>query len=207
MKAKVRSLLAGGTALDDDQLAEKLKVARQQVNQVCRELAGEGIVVRTADGPRGKIVNRLSAMAPPPAPARIAMVRRAGRALLAEDDLKRILERHLLGQGWKVTVLWGRDRGIDLVATRQAEHLIVECKGEAPTPQMEGNYFLGALGELVQRMGVAEAQYALALPNNQRFRGLVDRLPRLARQRLRLGVFFVGADGIVEFNPPPEHAP
>jgi hypothetical protein len=34
MKAKVRRLLAGGMVLDDDELAGRLKVARQQINQV-----------------------------------------------------------------------------------------------------------------------------------------------------------------------------
>jgi hypothetical protein len=56
---------------------------------------------------------------------------------------------------------------------------------------------LQALGELVQRMDEPASQYGLALPDNARYRGLVDRLPALARQRMHLTVFFVRADGSV----------
>jgi hypothetical protein len=72
---------------------------------------------------------------------------------------------------------------------------LIEAKGDAPTPQMQGNYFLGALGELLQRMDDPEAQYGLALPDNSRFRGLVERFPLLAVERLRLRVFLVKAEG------------
>jgi hypothetical protein len=60
------------------------------------------------------------------------------------------------------------------------------------------NYFLNALGELIQRMDDPDARYGLALPANNQFRGLVRRLPALARDRLRLVVFFVGVHGDVE---------
>jgi hypothetical protein len=113
------------------------------------------------------------------------------------------LERHLVAAGWTVKVLWGHERGIDVVATRGEERLIVECKGEAATQQQETNYFLGALGELVQRMTLPDAHYALALPDNPRFRGLVIRLPQLARHRLRLGIFFVDTEGRVEYEGSP----
>ena len=57
------------------------------------------------------------------------------------------------------------------------------------------NYFLGMLGELVQRMDDAQASYGIALPNNRQYRGLVDRLPALAEERLRLVVFWVSREG------------
>jgi hypothetical protein len=41
------------------------------------------------------------------------------------------------------------------------------------------------------------ARYALALPDNRRYRGLVSRLPRLARHRLQLTILFVGPGGAV----------
>jgi hypothetical protein len=159
--------------------------------------------VRNADGAGGKIVNRLASTAPPPRPSSVKPTVPGTRTLLSEYDLKRFLERHLVAAGWTVKVLWGHERGIDLVATRAQEHLIVECKGEGPSQQQETNYFLGALGELVQRMTLADAQYALALPDSRRFRGLVERLPQLARHRLRLGIFFVDAQGKIEYDRPP----
>jgi hypothetical protein len=53
------------------------------------------------------------------------------------------------------------------------------------------NYFLGALGELIQRMTDVTATYGLALTNNKQYRGLVQHLPGLARGRLNLAIFYV----------------
>jgi len=50
---------------------------------------------------------------------------------------------------------------------------------------------LGALDELVQRLTHPQATYGLALLDNAPFRGLVDRLPQLARDRLNLTIYFV----------------
>ena len=102
---------------------------------------------------------------------------------------------------------WGRERGIDIVATCGEDRLIIECKGEAPTQPQETNYSLGALGELAQRMTLPDARYALGLRASPRFRGLVSRPPGLARYRLRLSVFFVDATGQVEYEPPPTEEP
>lgn len=69
-----------------------------------------------------------------------------------------------------------------------------------------GNYFLNALGELLQRMSDDRARYAIALPENRRNLGLVERFPDLARRRLGLTIFFVRWDGsgyaIREVAPP-----
>jgi hypothetical protein len=50
------------------------------------------------------------------------------------------------------------------------------------------------LGELVQPMDDARAEYGIALPDNRPYRGLVDRLPGLACERLRVSVFLVSRD-------------
>lgn len=86
---------------------------------------------------------------------------------------------------------WGRKRGIDIDAHGPHGRFIVEAKGEVLLQPQQVNYFLGALGELVQRMSDANARYGLALPDNRQYRGLVERLPALSRERLRLTVFFV----------------
>lgn len=57
LKERVLALLAV-EALDDDQLAARLGVVRQQVNQTCRAMEYEGLLARHR-GPSGKIVNRL----------------------------------------------------------------------------------------------------------------------------------------------------
>jgi hypothetical protein len=62
------------------------------------------------------------------------------------------------------------------------------------------------LGELIQRMDDPEATYAIALPDNRQYRGLVSRLPSLAKRRMTLTVFWVDrtSDGLtVEEEPRP----
>lgn len=98
-------------------------------------------------------------------------------------------------QGFTVQVAWGHVRGIDIEARRGEERWAIEAKGEAATDQMGGNYFLNALGELLQRMSDERTRYAIALPENRRNLGLVGRFPDLARMRLGLTVFLVRRDG------------
>src|SRR5439155_13937084 len=75
---RILEQLGPGVALDDDELAGRLGVIRQQVNQTCRQLAKGGSIVREP-GWRGKIVNRRADVAavevpsqkPPPQPASV----------------------------------------------------------------------------------------------------------------------------------------
>ncbi len=46
-----------GLALDDDDIGGRLGINRHYVNQVCRQLAREGLVARS-EGPDGKLLNR-----------------------------------------------------------------------------------------------------------------------------------------------------
>ena len=183
-------------ALDDDQLAARFGVVRQQVNQACRALEKQGVLVRTV-GPSGKILNRIigSSAAPSTAPAPPAPPRPTVAAALAEDEVKTAIRDRFEAQGYTVQIAWGRVRGIDVEARRGAERWAIEAKGEAATDQLGGNYFLNALGELLQRMSDDRAHYAIALPENRRNLGLVARFPDLARRRLGLTVFFVRRDG------------
>ncbi len=52
----VDELTRSGRPLDDDELAARLAVVRQAVNQACRRMAEDGRIGRGA-GPEGKIVN------------------------------------------------------------------------------------------------------------------------------------------------------
>jgi hypothetical protein len=114
---------------------------------------------------------------------------------LTEDQVKQAVETHLEAQGWTVTVAWGRERGIDIDAIKRRERLVVEAKGEvAKGGAQQVNYFLGALGELMQRMDDPNARYGLALPGNQQYRGLMERLPVYGKERLGLMVFWVTRD-------------
>lgn len=178
--------LASGPA-DDDELATTFGVARQAVNQAARRLESSGRLARSV-GPDGKIVNRLPDHPAPPRPLL------AVDEHLSEDEVKTAIEAHLRDDGWDVNVAWGRARGIDIDAHRGSERLILEAKGAVALQPQQVNYFLGALGELLQRMDDPTATYGLALPDNSQYRGLVARLPAIAKERLGLVVYWIVRD-------------
>lgn len=190
---RVLAALVSEGSLDDDELADRFEVRRQSINQVTRRLATEGRIRRYL-GPDGKLTNAL------PSDEHIAESAATQPPLgspdndepLAEDEVKTAVQDHLDALGYTVTVAWGRARGIDIEATHLTKpRQVIEAKGEVSSDQQQGNYFLGALGELLQRMSDPDATYALALPDNRRYRGLVRRLPDLARDRLSLRVYWV----------------
>ena len=68
---------------------------------------------------------------------------------------------------------------------------MLEAKGEGSRPQMRGNLFLHALGELLRRMDGPDANFGLALPAHRRFAGLVLKLPAWVKARLNLRFYLV----------------
>jgi hypothetical protein len=96
-----------------------------------------------------------------------------------------------------VAVAWGRARGIDIDARHvDGRRFVIEAKAEVgKNGAQQVNYFLGMLAELMQRVDDPHASYGIALPDNRQYRGLVGRLPALAKDRLRLCVFWVSRRG------------
>jgi hypothetical protein len=117
---------------------------------------------------------------------------------LQEDSIKEFLRTHLEAREWKVAIVQGGAHGIDIDAKRGEERWIIEVKGCGSLNPMRVNYFLGALGELLQRMNDPEARYSIAVPDLPQFRGLWNRLPSLAKQKTGISCLFVRADGNVE---------
>jgi hypothetical protein len=93
---------------------------------------------------------------------------------------------------------WAKTRGIDLHARRGEERWIIEVKGSGSLDPMRVNYFLGVLGETLQRMDDPKAAYSIALPDLKQFRNLWKRLPILAKQRTKITALFVKGDGHVQ---------
>jgi hypothetical protein len=182
--------------LDDDALATRLGVShRQSVNQAARALEAQGRVQRLL-GPDGKIVNALrnqpSIEVRKPR-AKLAIPSPSDGMRITEDEVKKAVRDYLAVRGFDVVVAWGRVRGIDINARHpDGRRYVIEAKAEVGKngPQ-QVNYFLGMLGELVQRMDDPSASYGIALPANRQYRGLVGRLPELAKERLHLCVFWV----------------
>jgi len=118
---------------------------------------------------------------------------------ITEDEVKAAVRDYLLALGYSVEVAWERTPGIDIDARHPSrKRHIIEAKAETGSSgAQQVNYFIGMLGELLQRMDDEDATYGIALPENRQYRGLVERLPRLARDRIGLHVFWVarGSDG------------
>jgi len=117
---------------------------------------------------------------------------------LSEDSVKRHLQAWLESQGWRVTVVWGKGRGIDIEAFKQDQRWIIEAKGSGSRDPMRVNYFLCMLGETLQRMNDPRARYSIALPDHRQFRNLWARLPELAKSRTEITILFVDASGNVD---------
>lgn len=194
LKERIVAALAS-EALDDDELAARLGVVRQQVNQTCRAMEYDGLLTRQR-GPAGKIVNRLTAAgAQPPAPRSRSSTPSAPGTPITEDDVKAAVSDWLEAQGFEVAVAWGHDAGIDIAAQRDSERWVIEAKGTGGYDQMSRNYFFGVIGSLLQRMTDERAHYALAMPDVPPFINLVARFPELARRRTQLWFLLVRRDG------------
>jgi hypothetical protein len=167
-----------------------------QVNQEARLLAERGQLIRRQrpDGlignyPTGSAHVQLRDIEQP------EIVQTAER--LSEDELKESLRRWLEKNGWSVRVAWRRTRGVDISAARSGSRWLIEVKGLGSLPAMRVNYFLMILGETLQRMNDQGAKYSIALPDIPQFRGLWERLPRLAKERTTITALFVTPDGRV----------
>lgn len=153
---------------------------------------------------RNPVVGPVVKASTPPTTPPVAP-RPASNTAITEDEVKAAIRDYLQDRGYEVSVAWGRERGIDIEA-RGPDRLVIEAKGSATLQPQQVNYFLGAIGELVQRMNDPNARYGLALPDNRQYRGLVERLPALGRSRLDLTIYFVRHDGqrhVVTEVPPP----
>lgn len=110
---------------------------------------------------------------------------------MTEDEIKAAMKSTLEGRGYEVHVRWGKKSGSDIVAVLGDSRLVIEAKGEGSSRQMLGNYFLNALGEILQRMSDDTASYAIAFPAHSSFMELVLKLPKRVREALRLDFYFV----------------
>ena len=117
---------------------------------------------------------------------------------LQEDTAKEILNRWLESEGWTTTVMWGRQRGIDIEAVKGNQRWVIEVKGcGVDTAAMRVN-FLESFGQVLLCMDDSEARHSVAFPALPYYRNLWNELPPLAKERARIDAIFVGEDGKVE---------
>ena len=119
---------------------------------------------------------------------------------LQEEEIKRVLADYLVSNGWNVKVAWGHQQGIDIDADRNGKRWIIEVKGPGSRPQMRVNYFISILGETLQRMNDYNAKYSIALPDLQQYKGLWNKLPKLAKERTTIHLILVDENGNISFE-------
>lgn len=204
IRARILVSIAERPGQSDREITDRLlgaQAGQQQVNQVCRLLEAEGVLKREKM-PGGRIGNFPLEDYLPPRPETIA----AGPPLaasydgLSEDAVKALLEDWLRSDGWTPTVAWGHAFGIDIEARRGSQRWVIEVKGSGSRQPMRVNYFLAILGELLQRMDDPDAAYSIAMPDMPQYRGLWNRLPRLAKERLGITALFIDDAGAVSEN-------
>lgn len=217
MTAKSRSqdsLSEHGPMCDDCLSLETRIKPRQTINIACRAMVDDGILIRAKDiCPRcraTKIVNRLKgSTASVPWEGQVTNIRssQVDKPIknhdvegLSEDEIKQALVDWLSKDGWKSTVAWGNTRGIDVEAKRGEERWVIEVKGPGSRQPMRVNYFISILGETLQRMDDPASNYSIALPDLPQYRGLWERLPRLAKSRTKISIIFVSVDGDIELD-------
>tara|TARA_R110002072_G_scaffold141970_5_gene287293 strand:+ start:1779 stop:2408 length:630 start_codon:yes stop_codon:yes gene_type:complete len=164
-----------------------------QVNQECNLMAGRGQLRREKHDGVGSIRNWIGDVGKAVASGAQSSITRPD-AELSEDDVKAAIKTWLEDDGWSVQVAWGHQRGVDILGERGDERWLIEAKGCGSLQPMRVNYFIGMLGELLQRMDDPDARYSIAMPDMKQFRGLWDRLPQLAKKRVQVTALFVGSD-------------
>jgi hypothetical protein len=199
LTARIIMLLLDNHALSDRDITERLfgsDARHQYVNATCRHMETKGFIkrVKPVSGPimncivDAQVSRPLQAPEPSPESA----------PPLSEHALKFAIKAHLETEGWEVSnCAWGKSHGVDLDAKRSGERWLIEVKGIGSLSAMRANYFLGILGEILQRMDDPKAKYSIALPDVPQFRNLWKRLPALAKSRTGISALFIDADGNV----------
>jgi Holliday junction resolvase-like predicted endonuclease len=210
----LRALRTRPAGLTDAELAAILHKRHQHINQTCRTLARQGLITR--DTAFGGIVNKASSETPEqPAPEAYLRVISTGEEWSWEGNVQSRVATHLATTGWsiiRVADTAQRERGVDIIAERASQRLLVEVKGWPSTTYAQGErvgqpkptqpstqagvWFSEGLTTLIRRGAAPGVQLALALPEKPRYRALLSETA-WALGRLRITVYLVAADGTV----------
>jgi hypothetical protein len=203
LRERILAFVREHPGMTDREITDALLVPgapQQSVNQTCRALEASHHLSRKPRGD-GKIGNFLGDTQETLVVANRSIPIFQQLDPLSEDRLKEGLRAWLEHAGWAVEIADGRTHGIDVRATRNGASWIIEVKGRGSSQPMRVNYFIGILGELLQRMHDPGARYSIALPDLQQFRRLWERLPRLAKERTRISALFINEAGAIEEQP------
>lgn len=177
----------------DTEIEKALGKLHQQVNRVCRDLEKQGLLVRQPNPEkRGHLGNFPCRNAPERIPPEN---QRVSGEPLQEEDIKHILYNRLISDGWSVKVAWGHTPGVDIDARKDGHRWLIEVKGPGSRQPMRVNYFIGILGETLQRMDDPDARYTIAFPDMEQYRRLWNKLPRLAKERTTIDMMLIDSNG------------
>lgn len=118
---------------------------------------------------------------------------------LPEKKIKRILEKYVSSFGWEQEHLrFFIDHNNDIEVRRGRESWIIGIKAKEPSNREVNSIFISTLGRILQRMDDQNCKYSIAFPDTKQFRRLWERLPQIAKQRMKVTVLFVNQTGIVD---------
>jgi hypothetical protein len=212
----LKALRSSSAGLSDAELAALLGRGHQHINQTCRTLADQGLIVRGTS--LGSITNRLATVAPPRASDRLAVARPVGSVdydWAWEGNVQSSVVTQLAATGWRIVAVADtvrRQQGADIVAERDGTRLQVEVKGWPSTtyargdragrpkptqPSLQAMHWVAeGLTTLIRRGADLSTKLALALPDMPRYRTLLAEAG-WAIQRLEITIYLVEADGAV----------
>jgi Holliday junction resolvase-like predicted endonuclease len=200
--------------MTDAELAALLGKRHQHINQTCRMLADQGLIIR--DNAYGGIVNKVSGEAPerptrepPPSATSTA------EEWTWEGNVQSRIVTHLAKTGWNIIAVANtaqRERGVDIIAERDGQRMLVEVKGwpsamyargeragqPKPTqPTLQASHwFAELLTSLIRRGAEHGSRLAMGLPDMPRYRTLLGEAA-WALERLDITVYLVTAEGAV----------
>ncbi len=186
----------------------------QHINQTCRHLADQHLIVRS--GSLDSIINRVCGDTTPLPRQPNVRPEESETAWAWEGSVQSRVATHLAATGWsiiRVADTAQRERGVDIIAERPEQRLLVEVKGwpsgtyargervGQPKPTQPGlqatHWFAEGLVTLIRRGGEPRSRLALTLPDMPRYRTLLGEVG-WALERLDITVYLVTAEGVVE---------
>lgn len=211
----LRALHARPTGMTDAELATVLGKRHQHINQTCRALASQRLIER--DNTDGGIINKISGdvhLRPPHEVHPAASL--ADQDWAWEGNVQAQVVTHLAGGGWSIVRVADtaqRERGIDIIAERGGERLLVEIKGWPSTVYARGehggqpkptrptlqatHWFAEVLASLIRRGSEPGVRLAMGLPDIPRYRTLLGEAA-WALDRLSITAYLVSAEGSVK---------
>jgi hypothetical protein len=208
----LRALRDGAAGMTDSELAGLLGKGHTHINRACHGLADQGLTIR--DSSHGQIINRLAGAAPP-APEAPVPAEHPDHDWAWEGNVQSRFVTRLAATGWLITRVADtarRERGVDIVAQRDGQQLLVEVKGWPSTTYARGemagrpkptqptlqaaHWFAEVLMSLIRRGAKPGQTLAMGLPDMPRYRTLLGEAG-WALERLDITIYLVTPDGTV----------